>query len=144
MNSSGNTYVLQQKTTDSDLTFLFVSKGINDMIKMVQYSFVQKLYGKNVYYLGFGDYDMDSEDIIDNIVTNNGDAYKVFNTVLSTISIFFEHYNTAILLVQGSDGGSSFVAQCKKICNKKCVDECRNHNRRISIYRGYVDKTTKD
>jgi hypothetical protein len=35
--------------------------------------------------LGFGDYDLENDKIVDDINTNNGDAFKVFNTVLGTI-----------------------------------------------------------
>ena len=140
MSNFENIYALEQEKSAQDLTFFFISKGQQDIIKVIQYSFVQKLNDKNVYNLGFGDYDITNDSIIDNVNTNNGDAYKVFNTVLSTIPIFFENYRNDILMVQGSDGRPEFIKNCKKTCTKKCNDECRNFNRRVNIYRGYVDK----
>ena len=140
MNNFDNTYELEEEKSEHDLKFFFISRGQQDIVKVIQYSFVQELNGKNVYNLGFGDYDLENDIIIDDVNTNNGDTYKVLNTVLNTIPIFFENYNTEILMVQGSDGGAEFVERCKLTCTKKCSAECKNHNRRINIYRGYVDK----
>jgi hypothetical protein len=85
-------------------SFFFISKGEKDIIKAIQFSFVQELNGRKIYNLGFGDYDLENDKIIDDINTNNGDAYKVLNTALSTIPIFFENFGSEILMVQGSDG----------------------------------------
>ena len=109
-------------------------------MKAIQYSFVQELNGKNIYNLGFGDYDFESDIIVDDINTNNGDAYKVFKTVLSTIPIFFENYSSNILMIQGSDGRPEFIEQCRLACKKKCINECKNYNRRITIYCSYINK----
>ena len=137
-------YELEEDKSASGLKFIFISKGFQDIIKVIQFSFIQELNGRNIYNLGFGDYDLESDTIIDNVNTNNGDAYKVFNTVLSTIPIFFENYVNEILMVQGSDGRPEFVENCKLTCKKKCIDECKNYNRRINIYRVYVDKNYED
>jgi hypothetical protein len=83
---------------------------------------------------------LESDTIVDNLNTNNGDAYKVFKTVLTTIPLFFENYGSGILMVQGSDGRPEFIETCRLTCKKKCTDECKNYNRRINIYRGYADK----
>jgi hypothetical protein len=140
MTKMGNAYELETDKSADGLKFFFISKGELDVIKVIQFSFVQQLNGKNVYNLGFGDYDLENDTIVDNVNTNNGDAYKVFNTVLSTIPVFFENYGDGILMVQGSDGRPEFVESCKLACKKKCADECRNYNRRINVYRGYIDK----
>jgi hypothetical protein len=77
---------------------------------------------------------------MDDIHTNNGDVFKVFNTVLITIPMFFENFNNAILMVQGSDGRPAFIENCQSTCRKQYVDACKNFNRRINIYRHYVDR----
>ncbi|MBZ4187584.1 DUF6934 family protein [Niabella beijingensis] len=133
-------YELQEDKSILNLKFFFISKGRQDVVKVVQYAFVQKLNGRNVYNLGFDDYDLDNDVIIDHINTNNGDAYKVFNTILSTIPGFFKSYDGSILMVQGSDGRPEFPEHCRLTCRKKCLNECKNHNRRITIYRGYINK----
>lgn len=140
MSTIENVYELEEDKSANGLKFFFISKGDQDVIKAIQFSYVQELNGQNIYNLGFGDYDLENDKIIDDTNTNNGDAYKVFNTVLSTIPIFFEHFDDEILMVQGSDGRPEFVENCKLICKKQCVDECRNYNRRINIYRSYIDK----
>ncbi len=140
MSNFENSYELEEEKSEHDLKFFFISKGHQDIIKAIQYSYVQELNSKSVYNIGFGDYDIENDNIIDNVNTNNGDAYKVFNTVLNTIPIFFENYATSILMVQGSDGRPEFMEHCKLTCTKKCNNECKNHNRRINIYKTYVDK----
>ena len=133
-------YELKEDRSENGLKFFFISKGECDIIKVIQYSFLQELKGKRIYNLGFGDYDLEDDKIVDDINTNNGDHYRVLNTVLSTIPIFFDNFEQDILMVQGSDGSPEFIENCKFTCTKKCSDECRNYNRRINIYRGYIDK----
>ena len=70
--------------------------------------------GKQVFNLGFGDYDITTDTLDDKINSNNGDHYRVFNTVLSTIPTFFDAYKGAILMVNGSDGTQKFVEFCKE------------------------------
>jgi hypothetical protein len=140
MSNIESVYELEEVKSGNGLKFFFISKGEQDIIKAVQFSFVQELNGRNIYNLGFGDYDLENDRIIDDINTNNGDAYKVFSTVLSTIPIFFENFEDEMLMVQGSDGRPEFVEKCELECKKNCVSECKNYNRRINIYRGYVNK----
>lgn len=133
-------YEVVEEKSDTGLKFFFISKGKLDIIKVIHYSFVQQLNGKNIYNLGFGDYDFVSDTIVDDTNTNNGDTYKVFNTVLSTIPVFFENFGNEILIVQGSDGNPGFIEKCRRICEKNCIQECKNYNRRIKIYCSYVDR----
>ena len=65
--------------------------------------YVLDFRGQRVYNLGFGDYDLDTDSISDDLTTNNGDPYKVFHTVLHTIPQFFETYSDAMMMVLGSD-----------------------------------------
>lgn len=140
MSNKEGIYELEEDKSENGLVFFFISKGEQDIIKAIQFSFVQERNGRNIYNLGFGDYDPENDKLEDDVNTNNGDAFRVFNTVLSTIPIFFQHFANEVLMVQGSDGSPEFVEKCKLICKKKCVDECKNYNRRINVYRGYVDK----
>ena len=144
MNNEERIYELEESISEDSLKFFFISKGEQDVVKAIQYSFVQKINGRNVFNLGFGDYDIERDLILDNVNTNNGDTYKVFNTVLSTIPTFFDKFKLDILMVQGSDGRPEFIEHCKLSCIKKCVLECKNYNRRINIYRGYVNKNFKE
>ncbi len=140
MSNFENIYELKEQKSETDIKYFFISKGKEDVIKVIQFSFVQELNEKNVYNLGFGDYDIENDIIIDDVNTNNGDAYKVFHTVLSTIPAFFTIYENDILIVQGSDGRPDFIENCRITCVKNCFEECRKFNRRINVYRKYVDK----
>ena len=137
---TNNLYEVQEKKSDGHIRYLFVSIGKVDVIKIVQYEMVEELNGRRIYNLGFGDYDFENGTILDDRNTNNGDVYTVFNTVLSTIPSFFESFSNGIIMVEGSDSRPEFVGHCKENCGKKCVDECKNFNRRINIYRNYIDK----
>jgi len=139
----GNTidaYRLREEKSGRDIEFFFISEGMSDVNKAIQYKYLQDSYGRNMYNLGFGDYDMEHNVILDNTNTNNGDAYKVFNTVLSTIPMFFKIRPNSLLLIEGSDSKPEFAEQCRLSCKKNCINECRNFNRRINVYRKYVDK----
>ena len=57
---------------------------------------------KNVYNLGFGDYDEITNAINDISVTNNGDSLKVLATVASTVYAFLEKHPNAYILATGS------------------------------------------
>ncbi len=140
MGNFDSVYELTADESEGEPRYFFISKGTADVIKVIQFSFVQKLYGKQVYNLGFGDFDLENNSITDSANTNNGDAYKVFNTVLHTIPAFFKTYPNAMVMVQGSDSSQEFMAGCRLTCTKKCNDICKNFNRRINIYRKYVDK----
>jgi hypothetical protein len=143
MSNIEHRYVIEEDRSANNLRFFFISKGHQEIIKVIQYTYLQKLYGKDVYNLGFGDYDLANNSIIDNVNTNNGDAYKVFNTVLASILIFFKNYHNSILMVQGSDGGPEFIRNCRLTCSKKCSYGCKNYNRRINVYKAYINKNYK-
>lgn len=133
-------YLLEGKKTESGFHFFFVSEGKQNIIKIIQYTFVQVLNGKNVYNLGFGDYNLGTDSINDRVESNNGDHYKVFNTVLNSVPIFFKTYPNAILMVEGSDSSSDFINSCMLSCIRDCTEKCRKSKRRINIYKLYVDK----
>ena len=140
MSNSKNTYYFKENESDGEIMYFFISKGKADIDKAVQYSFVRKLGDRKLYNLGFGDYDYRKKVIRDDVNTNNGDAYKVFNTVLSTIVAFFERCKNDILTVEGSNSTPEFADQCRLTCSKNCAEECRKVNRRINIYCNYLNK----
>lgn len=133
-------YDLWEKRSLADYKFLFVSRGVEDVAKAIQYAYTQTIDGIDVYNLGFGDYNADTQAISDDVNTNNGDAYKVFNTVLATIPIFFEKFISSLIVVRGSDSTPEFLKNCAMTCRKHCESECKKFNQRIRIYRNYIDK----
>ncbi|MGN6437347.1 MAG: DUF6934 family protein [Agriterribacter sp.] len=140
MSNTQDCYEFNLTKSDTNLLFIFMSKGNKEIVKAIQYQYVNELGGRGVYNLGFGNYDVDTDTMTDDTIDNNGDVYKVFNTVLSTIPIFFENNKDAVLLVQGSDSKLDFIEKCRQACSRKCEKECKKANRRINIYRGHLDK----
>ncbi len=141
MNDSLNKYLVTADNSAGGLNFYFVSEGKSNVIKVVNYGFVTNIRGEDIYNLGFGDFDLSAGRLIDNVVTENGDAIKVFNTVLSTVPLFFERFPDDKLIVKGSDSRDGFENDCRPTCRKKCgPDQCRKANQRIRIYRNYVDR----
>ncbi|MBC9931569.1 DUF6934 family protein [Chitinophaga qingshengii] len=121
--------------------FYFESVGTQKVIKAIEYSYLDYYFlDKPVYNLGFGNYNPITEEICDIGVSNNGDVYKVFNTVLHTVSIFFNHIPNGLLFVQGSDSSPDYLENCILTCHKNCIDKCKKVDRRISIYQGFIDK----
>ena len=110
----------------------------------MEYRYVQDFGEQPLFNFGFGDYDLETDTTSDQAVSNNGDVYTVFHTVLSTVPRFFEVNPNAVMMVQGSDSGTEFSENCKKSCTKKCDKECKKINRRISTYRRYVNKNFDD
>ncbi|NIJ51703.1 DUF6934 family protein [Dyadobacter arcticus] len=140
MASSSNTYEVREERSSAQLEYVFISVGRQIVPKIIQYTLTHQFEDRDVYNLGFGDYNDKSDQIEDHIKSGNGDAYKVFNTVLSTIPLFFERFADAILIVQGSDGGPDFIEKCQRTCIRKCHLSCRKFNQRVAIYRNFVEK----
>lgn len=122
--------------------YLFTSEGKDSVDKMIQYSPIQYLDGKYIYNLGFGNYDSETDTIIDTVNTNNEDMHVVFNTVLHTIPDFFNHRPDDVLYVTGSDNedNDQFLESCKQSCDKNCSIKCKKVNRRIRAYSYFVNK----
>jgi hypothetical protein len=133
-------YDTEQIEGEIKIQYLFASVGKKTIIKAIEYSPITTMGARTIYNLGFGDYDEANSTIIDDINSNNGDIYVVFNTVLSTVPVFFETNPDAVILVSGSDSHENFINDCLPDCKKKCIDKCKNHQRRIKTYRYYVDK----
>ena len=135
-----NTYEVTKEHSSSQFDFVFISTGRIVVSKIIQYTLTHQFENRDVYNLGFGDYNARTDQIEDHVNTGNGDAYKVFNTVLSTVPLFFKTFDEAIIMVQGSDGGADFIEECQKTCIKKCINICRKFRQRVTIYRNFVEK----
>ena len=88
------------RSEEQFLYFEFVSEGPKGRVKkLVEYT---ETGTKNVFNLGFGDYDEATGSINDLSVTNNGDSIKVLATVASTVYAFTEKHPNAWILATGS------------------------------------------
>ena len=80
-------------------TYTFTSVGENGVIqKIVAFTEFQA----NVYNLGFGDFDKTTQEVDDEVVTNNGDMEKVLATVFFIIQQFFIEKPAAWVYIEGS------------------------------------------
>lgn len=126
--------------SDSTVQYLFESFGQRKIIKGVEYSKFETKNGEIVYNLGFGDYNRETKSISDREISNNGDARKVFNTVLNTIPKFLKDFSDFPIFIQGSDSRDSYEEECKISCSKNCNTTCKNKHRRIRSYIHFLDK----
>jgi hypothetical protein len=140
MNTSLPYEYQESEKTDEGVKYFFVSKGKRDVVKVIHYMCSATMNDRKVFNLGFGDYELEKDIIDDKMNTDNGDVYKVFNTVLYTIPVFFEAFPNSTILVQGSDSDHDFHENCRQTCKKKCEDLCKNQHRRINAYSNFVNK----
>jgi hypothetical protein len=141
MNSVSEVYPLRQQIAQDSIRYVFISKGFRKIVKAVEYEYVERFRGRALYNLGFGNYDFVKHELVDDQVSNNGDQYKIFNTVLSSVLLFFKIRAKAMIMVRGSDSIPEFILQCRKSCEKNCApNSCKKAGQRIRIYRGFVDK----
>lgn len=75
-------YTLEERRSLDGIRFHFESNGKKRVRKAVEYAIVMQFDGRNVYNLGFGDYNSDADGFFDSICTNNGDVYTVLNSIL--------------------------------------------------------------
>lgn len=85
--------------------FVFNSgEGDGTIVKVVKFDLVDR--EDNLYNLSMGDTDKDPWQRTSNldfkIMSNNGDVFKVFNTVAICIELFLEKYPEAVILFTGS------------------------------------------
>lgn len=138
-------YEVKMAKSRQKLRFAFISKGMQDITKIIAYDYVGRYDGKKIFNLGFGDFDPVTLAINDNVNTANGDAYDVLNTVLNTVPLFFNEYPQDTLMIRGSDSGVEFIKQCKPKCKKNCKNvECKNQHRRINVYTRYVNNNYEE
>ena len=82
------------------LVFAFTSMGPKGEIpKLVMY---QETNVKDVYNLAFGDKNINTGDLDDEVITNNNDSQKVLATVAATVYAFMYKYPNAWVAATGS------------------------------------------
>lgn len=80
--------------------FEFVSIGQKGKIpKIVQYSPTNY---KDLYNLGFGDKNIETGEIDDIVISNNGDSEKVLATVVATLYAFIDKHKESMVYATGS------------------------------------------
>lgn len=88
------------KSDDQLTTFSFLSEGAKGKIeKLIQFSSVNQ---NNLYNLAFGDRNPLTDDIDDNVVTDNGDSEKVLATVVAAVYAFCDKFPLAWIYATGS------------------------------------------
>lgn len=93
-----NTYEL--KTDEEEILFEFTSIGKKGKIKkVVQYV---RISDSNYFNLGFGDWNEITGEIEDEVISNNGDLFRVLATVFSTLDVFFRWHPNAVVFLSGS------------------------------------------
>lgn len=81
-------------------TFEFLSEGRRGQIlKVIQF---EPLHLPNLYNLAFGDKDIETGELNDKIVTDNGDLEKVLITVVTALYAFAERYPKTWVYATGS------------------------------------------
>lgn len=90
--------------------FEFISNGINgNIVKVVKYvPFPNQI---EIFNLGFGDKNIETGELDDLVVSNNGDTDKVLATVAMTIYDFFEEHPYATVYLKGSTGSRTRLYQ---------------------------------
>ena len=85
---------------ESMAVFEFTSQGPKgSIVKLIKYSETNL---KDMYNLAFGDKNMETGDIDDHVVSNNGDSEKVLATVVASIYAFANEYPDAWVYATGS------------------------------------------
>ena len=88
--------LVKQKKAQNGILALSEKGQIKKIVQYVETNL------KNYYNLGFGDLDLETREINDEIVTNNGDGQKVLATVVSTIYSFTGKDPEAYIYATGS------------------------------------------
>lgn len=89
------------------MLFEFVSEGSNGNIhKVILYVRANqnaKMYYKDFYNFALGDKDLETGQISEYAITNNGDSIKILATVASTFYEFTEKYPDAWIYLSGAN-----------------------------------------
>ena len=90
--------------SDNTLTFFeFISVGSRGTIrKMIEF---QVTSTPNLFNLAFGDKNLETGEIDDLAISNNGDTEKVLGTVVAALYAFFDRHPGAIVYATGSTPG---------------------------------------
>lgn len=90
--------------------FEFISSGINgNIVKVVKY--VPFPNQEGLFNLGFGDKNIETGELDDLVISNNGDADKVLATVGLTMIEFFNEYPDATVYLKGSTSSRTRLYQ---------------------------------
>ena len=144
MGTGEDRYETVEGRTEATVEYSFTSKGHRTIRKGIRYRHTQSIYGLQVFNMEFGDYDVEANSILYDQSSNNGDAYRVFHTVLNTIPAFFRLFPKAVVMVEGSDSSPDFEEACRKDCHRNCEEVCKRLHRRIGIYREYLNENFDD
>ncbi len=88
------------KSESTFTRFEFVSEGTKGAIrKLIEF---QETTNPDVYNLAFGDFDPQTQEIDDLVVSDNGDTEKVLATVISAVYTFFNKYPDVFVYATGS------------------------------------------
>ena len=91
--------IYKYSTNNSYLDYRFESIGPKGAVKKVV-RFSKIAYG--IYNLGFGDWDENTGEISDSVVTNNEDTEKVLSTVAMIADDFSLIYTGVIIFIEGN------------------------------------------
>jgi hypothetical protein len=87
-------------SSDKLMTFEFISEGKKGLIhKIVRY---QPTNIQGVFNLAFGDKNLQTGDIDDTAISNNGDSDKVLATIVASVYAFTDYYPYAWIYATGS------------------------------------------
>ncbi|WP_312763225.1 DUF6934 family protein [Epilithonimonas sp.] len=138
-------------SSDKMMTFEFVSEGEKGLIhKLVRY---QSTNLKDLYNLAFGDKDIETGEIDDRVISNNGDSEKVLATVVATLYAFTDKYPDVWIYATGSTkartrlyriGITKFLDEVKK--DFEIYGELENNWDKFNIgteYDGFLVKRKK-
>jgi len=88
------------KAEKSLMVFEFTSEGPKGQIpKLIKFS---ETALKGFYNLAFGDKNMETGEIDDRVISNNGDSEQVLATIVSAIYVFTQNQNDAWVYATGS------------------------------------------
>lgn len=112
----------QLKAENSLILFEFTSEGNKGSIpKIIKFS---ETHLKDFYNLGFGDKDIETGDVDDLAISNNGDSEKVLATVVSAVYAFTDRYRDAWVYATGSTASRT---RLYRIGISKHYDEAAKH-----------------
>lgn len=141
MTNPEHCYLFQENVNRESTSYYFVSTGYRELLKVVQYTYVGINIERPTYNFGFGTLNPDNGIWEDIDISANGDAYKIFNTVLHTIPDFLQYFPDAMIMVEGSDSNIGYPEVCRPTCHKKCnPPACRNQHRRINLYKAFLNR----
>ena len=93
-------HLCRLKAESSLTVFEFISEGPKGLIrKIIQF---QETNQQNLYNLAFGDVNLETEEVDDLSVSNNGDSEKVLATVVAALYAFFDKHPDAFVYATGS------------------------------------------